>query len=236
MKLQTPSRHSSRGPALPPSGPLLSSAVRGSRAAGRESRSLHHGPLFTDHASQIANHYSPVSPFLVGCTAIRNGRNPSAIITKSISNRSKIERLRARFSHVLHSANQPTHRTAHAFLIASRQLLEIHLTCSQQTRKFFLIASFSGSLAHPWPLAARRSHLTARPRTAAHQSLITAHKSRVTNRESRYNHAFQRAAGQSNQRLRSAAGHRHPAPHETGFGLRSSNIAALVLRTAKDNA
>jgi len=33
--------------------------------------------------------------------------------------------------------------TTHAFLIASRQLLEIELTRSQQTRKHFLIASFS---------------------------------------------------------------------------------------------
>jgi hypothetical protein len=42
--------------------------------------------------------------------------------------------------------------------------------------------------------------------------------------------------GQSNQKPSSAAGHRHPARHETGFGLRSSNIAALISRTKKDNA
>jgi hypothetical protein len=34
--------------------------------------------------------------------------------------------------------------TTHGFLIASRQLLEIELNFSQQTRKQFLIASFSG--------------------------------------------------------------------------------------------
>jgi hypothetical protein len=33
--------------------------------------------------------------------------------------------------------------TTHGFLIASRQLLENELTCSQQKRKHFLIASFS---------------------------------------------------------------------------------------------
>ena len=40
----------------------------------------------------------------------------------------------------------PPHRsllTTHGFLIASRQLLENELTCSQQKRKHFLIASFS---------------------------------------------------------------------------------------------
>ena len=59
-----------------------------------------------------------------------------------------------------------------------------------------------------------------------HQSLITPHKSRVTNRDSLYNCASQCAAGQSNSQPTRAAGHRQPARHETGFGLRSSNIAA----------
>src|SRR5271155_716703 len=39
--------------------------------------------------------------------------------------------------------NHQSHFTTPAFLIASRQLLEILLTHSQQTRKHFLIASFS---------------------------------------------------------------------------------------------
>ncbi len=39
------------------------------------------------------------------------------------------------------------------FLIASHQLLEIRVTCSQQTRKDFLIASFYCFLAHPRHLA-----------------------------------------------------------------------------------
>jgi hypothetical protein len=102
-----------------------------------------------------------------------------------------------------------------AFLIAT-QLLEIHLTYSQQTRKRFLIATFSSCLAQA-------------PRLAAHQSLITVHKSRVTNHDSRYNLAFLRAAGQSNNQPARAAGRRRPARHEIGFGLRSSNVAARIL-------
>jgi len=58
-----------------------------------------------------------------------------------------------------HNPIQPQNRSAacHSsvvthhcqFLIASREILRIHLTPSQQTRKSFLIASFSGSLAQP---------------------------------------------------------------------------------------
>jgi hypothetical protein len=168
------------------------------------------------------------SPSLIGSAAIRNARNSFAIRAKCIDNRSKIVCLRARFSHVLHARNPRPYRTADACRIASRQLLEIHLTRSQQTRKLFLIAGLSGLLAHSWHLAAHQSYV------ATHASRI--HKSRVTNLNSRYNRAFLRAAAQSNQKPRSAAGLRHPARHETGFGLRSSNIAALILRTTKDNA
>jgi hypothetical protein len=134
----------------------------------------------------------------------------------------------ARFSHVLHATDPQPYRTADACRIASRELLEIHLTRSQQTRKLFLIASLSGLLAHSWHPATHQAFV------AIHAFLI--HKSRVGNLNSRYNRAFLRAAAQSNQEPRSAAGLRHPARHETGFGLRSSNIAALILRTTKDNA
>lgn len=48
------------------------------------------------------------------------------------------------------------------FLIASRQLLEIRLTRSQQTRKLFLIGGFSACLADGTPLATQRSQLTTR--------------------------------------------------------------------------
>jgi hypothetical protein len=217
MKSHSQSRHSSRRPALLSTGSLLSPAVRGSRATGHESQISNREPRFTDRASLITNHYSPITHFLIGSSAIRNVRNSSAIITKCVSNRSKSGCLRARFSHVLRSTNHESQRTTHAFLIATRQILEIHLTRSQQTRKLFLIATFSRCLAHALHLA-------------THHLSITIHKSRVTNHESRYNHASLRAAGQSNEEPGSAAGGRLPARHETGFGLRSSNIAAPILR------
>src|SRR5271156_1139267 len=152
MKLHSPSRHSRRPPRCPPLGrsPPPPFTCRGPRVA--------------TPSSQVPNHYSPITPYLI-----------------------------------------------------ATQLLEIHLTCSQQTRKLFLIATFCRCLAPA-------------PHLAAHQSLITIHKSRVTNHQSRYNHAFLRAAGQSNNQPVRAAGRRRPARHETGFGLRSSNVAALILR------
>ncbi len=52
--------------------------------------------------------------------------------------------------------------STHGFLIASRQLLENELTRSQQTRKHFLIATFSGLSAPA-------------PRLTHHSSLITHH-------------------------------------------------------------
>src|SRR5271155_2404230 len=157
MKLHSPSRHSRRRPALPPTRPLPLPAVHVSRATGRD-------PQLPGPESLLTNHYSPITPYLI-----------------------------------------------------ATQLLEIHLTCSQQTRKLFLIATFCRCLAQA-------------PHLAAHQSLITIHKSRVTNHQSRYNHAFLRAAGQSNNQPARAAGRRRPARRETGFGLRSSNVAALILR------
>jgi hypothetical protein len=78
------------------------------------------------------------------------------------------------------------------------------------------------------------------PQNSHRIPLITTHQSLITNHHfspnSRYNYAFLCAAGQSNEKPSSAAGHRHPAQHETGFGLRSSNITALISRTKKDNA
>jgi len=90
---------------------------------------------------------SPLTQFLIGSSAISSARNVSGIRAESNSDRSKNARLRARFSHVLHRTNHQPNRTSHACLIAS-QLLEIHLTCSQQTRKLSLIASFYGCLAN----------------------------------------------------------------------------------------
>jgi hypothetical protein len=155
MKLQSRSHHSSRGLALPPTGSLRSPADRGSQPTGRGLEFRDREPSFTACAPLLTNHYSPITYFLIGCTAIRKARNSRAIITKCISNRSKIACLRARYLRALRSTN---------------------------------------------------------------------HKSRVTNHESRYNRAVQRAAGESNRKPSSAVGRRHPARHETGFGPRSSNL------------
>jgi hypothetical protein len=84
---------------------------------------------------------------LIGSTAIRNLRIPLKPHDMFFSNRSKIACLRARFAHVSRTSNHQSPCTTRAFLIASRQLLEIELTNSQQTRKLFLIASFSAVLS-----------------------------------------------------------------------------------------
>ena len=63
--------------------------------------------------------------------------------------------------HASRFTNHQSVLTNHAFLIGSRQLLEIELTRSQQTRKHFPIATFFDSL----PPAPRLTH---------HSSLITA--------------------------------------------------------------
>jgi hypothetical protein len=97
------------------------------------------------HRLAHPNHNSPLSPFLIGSSAIRNARKCPAITAKSISNRSKNACLCSRFSHISRTTHQQPHRTSNASLIAT-QILEIHLTRSQQTRKLFLIATFSGCL------------------------------------------------------------------------------------------
>src|SRR5271156_5624350 len=104
---------------------------------------------------------SPTRHFLIGHAPIKNARNSPEYNALYFSNRLKTANCSARFSRVLRSKNHDspvarhrsrftTHQslpTNHAFLIASRQILEIELTPSQQTRKYFLIASFSASLA-----------------------------------------------------------------------------------------
>ena len=99
------------------------------------------------HHLAHSNHNSRLTPFLIDSSAIRSVHNSSLISGKSYSDRSKNACLCARFSHVLHSTDRQPHRTSHALLIAT-QILDIHLTCSQQTRKLFLIATFFDCLAH----------------------------------------------------------------------------------------
>jgi len=95
--------------------------------------------------------------FLIGHAAIKNARNSPENNALNFSNRLKTAIRSARFSQVLrskdyrsrgtyHASRFTSHQsrlTNHAFLIASRQILKIELTPSQQTRKHFLIATFS---------------------------------------------------------------------------------------------
>jgi hypothetical protein len=179
MKLQSPSRRSSRRPSLRPTGSLLSSAVRGSRATVRESWYSDREPRFTDHVSLLANPYSPNIHFLIDSSAIRNARNSSAINTKPISNRSKIACRRARFSHVLRSKNHQSRATGRGSLPTN------------------------------------------------HESRITSHGIIVLSNAQRTS---------LNESAAALPGHRQSARQETGFCLRSSNTAALILGTKKDNA
>jgi hypothetical protein len=73
--------------------------------------------------------------------------------------------------------------TNHAFLIASRQLLEIELTRSQQTRKHFLIGSFSG-ISAPAPRLhnGRRKFLTATHRIQKIANHMKRNEKRFSNR------------------------------------------------------
>jgi hypothetical protein len=101
--------------------------------------------------------------FLIPRSGIKNARNSPENNALNFSNRLTTANCSARFSRVLRSKNHhspvthrgsrlTTHqslRTNHAFLIARRQILKIELIRSQQTRKHFLIASFSGILPPP---------------------------------------------------------------------------------------
>ena len=112
---------------------------------------------------------------LIGRTAIRIARNSPENNALNFSNRPKRACLRAPFSHVLRSKNHDSpvtchasrftdHQsllTNHAFLIATRPELKIELTHSQQTRKLFLIATFSAISAPAPRLANQVSRRTA---------------------------------------------------------------------------
>jgi hypothetical protein len=101
----------------------------------------------TAHSVNVgAQRASARCAILIGSTAIRNLRIPLKRREMFFSNRSKIACLRAPFAHVSRTTNLRSRCTTRAFLIAT-QLLEIELTRSQQTRKLFLIATFSAVLS-----------------------------------------------------------------------------------------
>jgi hypothetical protein len=95
---------------------------------------------------------SRLSPLPAACRSQRRSAPPSAAITMSASQLRRDGSLTPSAEEALppdHQSQIRNHRspTPH-FLIASRQLLEICLSSSQQTRKLFLISSFSAFLAH----------------------------------------------------------------------------------------
>jgi hypothetical protein len=126
----------------------------------------------------------PTCHFLIGSAAIKNARNSPENNALHFSNRLKTANCSARFSHVsrlsnhesrvaAHGSPLTTHQsrlTNHIFLIASRQILKIALTRSQQTRKHFLIASFS-AISAPARRGGPVPHLT------HHSPLIPHHRS-----------------------------------------------------------
>jgi hypothetical protein len=62
---------------------------------------------------------SPLTPFLIGSSAIRSAPNSSVSSVESYSNRSKNACLRSHISHDLHPTNHPPYGTSHACLIAT---------------------------------------------------------------------------------------------------------------------
>jgi hypothetical protein len=99
-----------------------------------------------DHRSASrAYHSSPVTQhrgFLIGSTAIKNARNYPKNNIMTFSNWSRIACLRAHFA--LPASLPTNHFSAPAeFLIATGPELKFDVTHSQETRKLFLIATFS---------------------------------------------------------------------------------------------
>jgi len=144
MKPHTQCRDLPRRPAPLRSAPLGLPAVHRLRATGRDSRltnrksqiSICSSLVTSTHSFRSANHTD--SNRLCAIKNVRNSRENTAL---NFSNRPKSAYLRARFARLRHPTNHRSQLAAHVSLIAS-QILELHLTCSQQTRKHFLIATF----------------------------------------------------------------------------------------------
>jgi hypothetical protein len=146
---------------------IISRALISSRQAG-----------YMVHAARasIASAPAPRSTrhFLIGCPPIKNVRNFPENNALNFSNRLKNSEFQRAFfirfapkNHESRVAGHGSRFTTHqslltdpAFLIASRQILEIELTRSQQTRKHFLIASFS-DISAPAPHLIHHSSLIA---------------------------------------------------------------------------
>jgi hypothetical protein len=127
--------------------------------------------------------------FLIGRTAIRIARNSPENNALNFSNRSKIACFGAHFA----AHNRPfttqesvvlrSHPDFPQFLIATRPGLEIELTPSQQTRKHFLIASFSAiSAAAPHLNIGRREFPIATDQTEKIANHMKRNEKRFSNR------------------------------------------------------
>jgi hypothetical protein len=182
------------------------------------------------NAFLIAGDFPTFSP-AAACISNRYSKLLEIELTRSQQTRKHF--LIAIIRPIFTSAPHPTH---HLSLI-THHCLTSFLFDTNKPHKIIILARLpmktkekQRSIRYKFALRAAGAQNSSSPITA-HQSLITPHKSQVTNRDSRYNCASLSATGQSNRQPRSAAGHRHPARHEAGFGLRSSNIAALKRTT-----
>jgi len=131
---------------------------------------------------------SSTRPFLIDSSALRIARNSPENNALSFSKRSKIRCFGKRFAldSSLVTTQKSTIDSSHPyfrqFLIASRPALETELTPSQQTRKDFLIASFSAILSRESNPPIRRLAFPAMRglRSAKHQSRSTRHSPLIT--------------------------------------------------------
>jgi hypothetical protein len=139
-----------------------------------------HTQMTAHSVSASAQCASARCAILIGSTAIRNLRIRLKPHDMFFSNPSKIACLRARFAQVSRTTNRSSHHTSHAFLIASRQILEIDLTRSQQTGKLFLIARFSALLGWRHEFANHQIGVPRNARCGRHKSRFTRHVPLIT--------------------------------------------------------
>jgi hypothetical protein len=124
----------------------------------------------------------PPQPFLFGPTAIKIARNSPENNALNFSNRPKS------LAHVLRVTDLESGSTYHLspvtqhflFLIGSRPLLEIELTHSQQTRKYFLTGGFSATSAPaPQLNSRRREFLTATNLPFATSAMLPCYRDQI---------------------------------------------------------
>jgi hypothetical protein len=161
--------------------------------------------------------------FLIGSAAIKNPRIPLKQRAVFFSNRSKSAFLRTRFA-LLVSLISIYFLPLAEFLIASRQILKILLTHSQQTRKLFLIASVSALLSDSCRV--KRPAFHSRPSLERPVSVAVSGASRVTSHESRVTQTQSPGMAIPRGSL-TVAGRSSKLLVSTGHAIRSSARAAI---------